>query len=146
MGYGRFKQKILFLSQPYETLQLPLRLVLTRGRFDAGDENLIARISVIRTYIVTESVYPTSNSGGFPRGASSARVAKTAGERPPRTISAPDLAMTTPSERKSPQGGSRLMKPAVCDYFRPADRNDWNAACASGDLSAALNACISAAI
>jgi hypothetical protein len=35
---------------------------------------------------------------------------------------------------------------AVCPYFRPADRNAWNAACASGDLSAALKACISAAI
>ena len=31
-------------------------------------------------------------------------------------------------------------------YFRAADRNAWNAACASGDLSAALKACISAAI
>ncbi len=34
----------------------------------------------------------------------------------------------------------------VRPYFFPADKNAWNAACASGDLSAALKACISAAI
>jgi hypothetical protein len=37
--------------------------------------------------------------------------------------------------------------PDLCrDYFRPAVRNAWNAARASEDLSAALKACISAAI
>jgi hypothetical protein len=36
--------------------------------------------------------------------------------------------------------------PLDAAYFRPTDRKAWKAACASGDLSAALKACISSAI
>jgi hypothetical protein len=44
------------------------------------------------------------------------------------------------------RSGSKAGVQADRRYFRPADRNAWNAAWASGDLSAALKACISAAI
>ena len=65
--------------------------------------------------------------------------ARTAGRAPRRLGDIESVAATL-------RFGSKAGEHVDPRYFRPAPRNAWNAAWASGDLRAALKACISAAI